>query len=81
MLFRVYNNSENQVFNKIHLATGHKCYKDANVQLLSAEHKRDRVIFATKMSRLLHERGQELLNLVWHSDEKVFRLEWNDQSW
>ena len=64
-----------------YLASGHKCYKDGNVQLLSTQHKKDRVIFATKMSRVLHERGQEILDLVWHSDEKVFRLEWNDNQW
>ena len=58
---------------------GFRPYRDGHVPLLTEKHKRERVKFATEMSRIIHEKGRDhAFDDVWHSDEKIYTLEWND---
>ena len=62
-------------------ALGYKPYRDGHVQKLEQEHKRNRVIFSLQMSRWIHENGRDkCFDDVWHTDEKIFTLEWHDGS-
>ena len=60
---------------------GYKAYRDGHVQKLEQQHKEARVKFSLQMARVIHENGRDKCwDDVWHSDEKVFVLQWNDHS-
>ena len=60
---------------------GFKAYRDGHIQKLESDHKVARVKFALQMSRWIHEMGRDKCwDDVWHSDEKIFVLQWNSQN-